>query len=105
MSACAAAKYSLTSSILYDCLHGNVKKVGADGLSVLAMCEVQGHVYVSLDEIGVRITLLLVKVVVFDYLNGNGIENPFHGGVHGKDWWRHFKRRLLQIVSERKPQH
>jgi len=40
---------------------------------------------VSFAKIGFGITRALVEVVIFDYLNDNGIENPFHGGVSGKD--------------------
>jgi len=102
----AAKKYGLASSTLHDHLHGNVKKVGAGGPTILTMSEEReiAMTCVSLAEIGFGITRALVEVVIFDYLKDNGIENPFHGGVPGKDWWQRFKRRW-PMISERKPQH
>ena len=102
----AAKKYDLAPSTLHDHLHGNVKKIGAGGPTVLTVSEEReiGMTCVSLAEIGFGITRALVEVVIFDYLKDNGIENPLHGGVPGRDWWQRFKRRW-PIVSERKPQH
>ena len=84
----AARKYGLASSTLHDHLHRIVKKVGAGGLTVLTMSEEReiAMTCIALAEIGFGITRALVEVVIFDYLKDNGIENPFHGGVPGKDW-------------------
>ena len=102
----AARKYGLASSTLHDHLHGTVKKVGAGGPTVLTMSEEReiSMTCVALAEIGFGITRALVEIVIFDYLKDNGNENPFHGGVPGKDWWQRFKRRW-PMISERKPQH
>ena len=50
------------------------------------------------------VTRELVQVVIYDYLQDNSIENPFTGGVPGKDWWQRFMKQSPSL-SERKPQH
>ena len=106
LTACAAVKkYGVPPSTLHDHLHGNVKKAGAGGPTVLTMSEEReiAMTCITLAEMGFGITHALV-VAIFDYLKDNGIENPFHGEVPGKDWWQRFQRRW-PMISERKSQH
>ena len=83
----AAKKYGVPPSTLHDHLHGNVKKAGAGGPTVLTMREIT-MTCITLAEMGFRITRALVEVVIFGYLKDNGIENPFHGEVPGDNAFR-----------------
>ena len=101
-----ARKYGIPHSTLHDHLEGKFEKVGRGGPTVLTAAEERQIVQacIALADMGFGVTRELVAKIVHDYVQENGIANPFTDGVPGRDWWQRFLKRWPSL-SERKPQH
>ena len=92
-------KYGILPSILKTTYQGSLRR--SVGPTVLTAAEERGIVQtcITLADMGFGVTRELVAKIVRDYVQENGIANPFTDGVPGRDWWLWFLKRCPSTTA------